>query len=277
MTLSFDDYLGNLTQLTEIVDPTLDTPESQEIRDAGDAIDSLTIVDKQNLAELLQGNPHWFRAFGLAVGLSQEKLKMTLRRHLGSSGWITKAKADPGELVDLLDTHYNLVELLEAQRNRSYSFGEMLVERAGSRRTAQGAANAGKLLEDALEEAANEVGLDYELRTRFVGRSGRTAPCDLAIPGGGEDAVIVVAAKAFDSTGSKLTDAMKEVEDMSNVRKPTQFVLAAIDGIGWMSRQSDLQKIHDLWADGSIDGMYTLSMIEQFKHDLAEFASLRGL
>jgi hypothetical protein len=46
--------------------------------------------------------------------------------------------------------------------------------------------------------------------------AGRTAPCDLAIPG--TDAVIVVAARGFDSTGSKLTDAVREVEEMTDVR-----------------------------------------------------------
>ena len=78
--------------------------------------------------------------------------------------------------------------------------------------------------------------MTYETRTRFEGRFGRTAPRDLAIAAGGAVAQIVVAAKAFDSTGSKLTDAVREVEEMADVRKGNQTVMAAIDGVGWLSR-----------------------------------------
>ncbi len=45
-------------------------------------------------------------------------------------------------------------------------------------------------------------------------------------------APIAVAAKGFDSTGSKLTDSVREVEAMADVRLPTQFIMVVIDGIG---------------------------------------------
>lgn len=93
-----------------------------------------------------------------------------------------------------------------------------------------------------------DLGLPYATRTRFEGRNSRTAPCDLAVPGAGGAAQIVVAAKAFDSTGSKLTDAVREMEEMADVRRPSQFVMAVIDGIGWLSRANDLRRIHALWV-----------------------------
>lgn len=89
--------------------------------------------------------------------------------------------------------------------------------------------------------------------------------------------MIVVAAKAFDSTGSKLTDAVHEIEEMASVRRPTQFVCAVIDGIGWKSRISDLKCIYDLWTNNSIDGMYTLATLPAFQKDLSEAAKLRRL
>ncbi len=67
-TTSFDDYVASLAQLTAIVDPTLDTPESQEIRDAGDAIDAMQSIDATTLVDLIRENPNWVRALGLAVG-----------------------------------------------------------------------------------------------------------------------------------------------------------------------------------------------------------------
>lgn len=57
---------------------------------------------------------------------------------------------------------------------------------------------------------------------------------------------IAVAAKGFDSTGSKLTDAVREVEEMADIRLPAQYIMVVIDGIGWKSRIGDLRKIYHL-------------------------------
>lgn len=88
---------------------------------------------------------------------------------------------------------------------------------------------------------------------------------------------LAVAAKGFDSTGSKLTDAVREIEEMADVRLPRQFVMAVIDGIGWKSRIADLRRLYDLWERQQIDGMYTLLTLDRFRADLAEAARLRGL
>jgi hypothetical protein len=86
-----------------------------------------------------------------------------------------------------------------------------------------------------------------------------------------------VAAKGFDSTGSKLTDAVREVEEMADVRLPTQFVMIVIDGIGWKSRIGDLRRIYQLWESQQIDGMYTLRSMDAFARDLENAARLRRL
>jgi hypothetical protein len=86
-----------------------------------------------------------------------------------------------------------------------------------------------------------------------------------------------VAAKGFDSTGSKLTDAVREVEEMAEVRLPTQFILAVIDGIGWKNRRADLRRIYQLQETKRIDGMYTLAMLDDFEADVRRAAQLRDL
>ena len=43
-----------------------------------------------------------------------------------------------------------------------------------------------------IEAIAKGLGLSYETRTRFVGRNGQTAPCDLVVPSG-QSADIAVA------------------------------------------------------------------------------------
>ena len=42
---------------------------------------------------------------------------------------------------------------------------------------------------------------------------------------------------------------------MAEVRKGNQAVMAAIDGVGWLSRANDPRKIHTLWTNGEIDGI----------------------
>lgn len=179
-------------------------------------------------------------------------------------------------MVAWFDSEYDVLRLLTVQLRRQYEFADVLVARAGSRVTATEAGKSGRRVEDEIEAIVQDLGLPYETRTRFTGRHDRTAPCDLVIPNNHE-AQIVVAAKGFDSTGSKLTDAVREIEEMAEVRLPRQFVLVVIDGIGWKSRVADLRRIHALWANQQIDGMYTLATLDQFRDELEEASRLRHL
>lgn len=269
MTLgTFDDYVDSLSQLSNPFDPTVPTAESEEIRTIASALATLGSVSRGSLSSFIQDDPEAVPVLGAAVGLTREKLKNVLRHHLGSAGWITLARDRPADVIDMLDEHYEVVRLVEDQRARTYDFGDVLVARAGTRRTATDAGATGRRVEDEIEQVAIDLGLPSKTRTRFIGRNGLSAPCDLAIPAGGSEALIVVAAKGFDSTGSKLTDAVREVEEMAEKRLPTQFVMAAIDGIGWKSRIRDLRRIYDLYTSQQIDGIYTLEGLGQFRIDL---------
>ncbi|UAK37576.1 hypothetical protein K8O93_21150 [Gordonia bronchialis] len=272
----FDNYLKTLGRLTSHVDPTASTPEAERIVAAVDRLGGLLDTDLTGLAAWVRDNPGEVPVLGLAVGLSQEKLKNALRDRFDTTGWHGLARSQPVELVSWLDAEFDLVRMLRVQMTRTYTFADILVARAGSRVTATRAGASGRRIEDEIEDIARDLGLDYTTRSRFTGRNGRTAPADLII-GDPETADIVVAAKGFDSTGSKLTDAVREIEEMAEVRLPKQLVLAVIDGIGWKSRQSDLRRIHQLWADRQIDGMYTLVGLDRFRDDVTEFAQLRRL
>lgn len=274
--VTFNEYLASLGTLSDHVDPTIPTDESEEIRLAAASLVELLTVDIEQVSLWIQDNSKMVPALALTVGLSRERLKNALRDRFGTSGWMTLGRTHPIELALWLDEEFDLLRLLELQRNRIYDFGDILVARAGTRVTATRAGRSGRRVEDEIEAVAKLLGLPYETRTRFPGRNGRTAPCDLVIPDA-ENATIVVAAKGFDSTGSKLTDAVREIEEMASVRRPNQFVLAVIDGIGWKSRQADLKRIHHLWETDEIDGMYTLASLDQFRIDLENAARLRGL
>jgi hypothetical protein len=273
---SFEEYVAGLGRMSAHVDPTVESSEGVIIQDAAQSIAALPELTAEVLGLWVSNHPDWVPTLGYAVGLSQEKLKNSLRHALGTNSWRKLALTQPDALVEYLESDFELLRSLEEQRNRTYDFGDILVARAGGRAFAIRAGASGRSLEDAIEDAAISLGLTYETRTKFRGRGSRTAPCDLVIPDATQ-ADIVVAAKGFDSTGSKLTDAVREIEEMAEVRLPRQVVIAVIDGIGWKSRQADLLRIHKLWVAQQIDGMYNLSTIGAFKEKLHESARVRGL
>ena len=274
---SFSAYVATLGRLTAHVDPTSATPEAAEIKKAALSLSQLPEVSEASLAAWVAANPSQAYVVALVVGLSQEKFKNTLNHHLGSTGWFTLSRKRSVEMIHMLETEFDLVRMLQTQLIRTYDFGDVLVARAGGRVMAHMGGRAGRHIEDEIEAIANDLGLECATRTRFTGRGSRTAPCDLAIPAGDASAQIVVAAKGFDSTGSKLTDAVREIEEMADVRLPTQFVMVVVDGIGWKSRQADLRRIYDHWAERHIDGMYTLASLDDFRTDLESAARLRQL
>lgn len=273
---SFDEYLSTLGRLSAHIDPTASTPEADDIKEAALSLTELESVDVSALTAWVQERPTSVPVLGLAVGLSQERLRNTLRNEFGTTGWVTLARTKAADLIAWLDRDFDLIRLLTMQQARDYVFGDVLVARAGTRVTATQAGISGRKVEDEIEAIASDLGLPHQVRTRFTGRNDRTAPCDLVVPDSGA-AQIVVAAKGFDSTGSKLTDAVREIQEMAEIRRPTQFVMAVIDGIGWKSRLSDLRRIHDLWVQGDIDGMYTLATLDVFRADLETAARLRHL
>ena len=272
----FDDYVASLGRLTAIVDPTASTPEAEAITEAVASLEQLPDVDASSLAWWARHNAQSVHVLGLAVGLGQEKLKAALTTEFGTAGFVTLARRQPTELIAMLDEQFDLLRLLRVQRNRTYGLADVLIARAGPRATASGGQASGRKIEDEISAIATDLGLPHTQRSRFTGRQGRTAPADLIVPDA-DNASIVVAAKGFDSTGSKLTDAVREIEEMAEVRLPRQYVFAVIDGIGWHRRKADLKKIHSLWANDHIDGMYTLASLDQFRADLRDAATRLGL
>jgi len=204
-------------------------------------------------------------------------LKNQLRHRLGTSSWNKLAKTDADRLIGMLD-EFDLVQRLSEQMHREWTLADVLLERyLWSQRGASGAIGRGRNVEDQVEAVVRRLDLPLALRTQFKGRGGLAAPCDLAIPAGGEQAQIVIAMKGFNSTGSKLSDAVREIVAMADVRLPQQFVFAVVDGIGWKSRQADLRRIYELWEQRSIDGLYTLAHLDRLEADLRDAARRLGL
>lgn len=182
---TFDEYVASLGHLTAHIDPTASTPEASAIKEAADSLTALPAISAESLAAWVAEHPQAVPALGLTVGLSRERLKNALKHAFGTSGWVTLTREHPADLVGMLDRDYDLIRQVETQRANAYTFGDVLVARAGTRVTATSAGVAGRKVEDEIEAIARDVGLACDTRTRFTGRNSRDAPCDLAIPNGG--------------------------------------------------------------------------------------------
>ena len=273
----FEDYVASLGRLTAVIDPTTSTPATDDIKDAVASLENLDGVDLDSLVAWAVAHPEQTYVLALAVGLSREKLANHLRNWFDTASW-RKATLDHGEeFIKKMNEEFDLVRLIRIQLNSTYTFADVLVARAGTRATATTAGQSGRRIEDELEAIALALKLPYAPRTRFEGRNRRTAPVDLAVPASGRACMIAVAAKGFDSTGSKLSDAVREIEEMADTRTGGQVALAVVDGIGWKGRLADLRRIWKLWDTGQIDGLYTLATLDRFRDDLDCFATLKSI
>jgi hypothetical protein len=252
-------------------------PSHAIIREAADHFVSMSDLDTTSLAAVIAQNPTWVPALGLVAGLSQERLKNELRHRFRTSGWVTLARKHSSELVAYLASEFQLLDKLKVERDKRHTLADVLLARAEGRQSAGGAVSRGRDVEDQIQSIVEGLGVSYRLRTTFRGRGGCEAPCDFAIPGSGEEARIVCAAKGFNSTGSKLTDSVREVIAMADCRLPRQYVFAVVDGIGWRSRQADLRRLYELWIAQKIDGLFTLNMLSQFKAALQDAIARLGL
>lgn len=279
-SISFDAFVAGLSSLATAAS-TAETAVAETLtRQAAEVaagLNTLQEVSVETLAALLKEHPTWVPLVASCVGLGLEQLKRQLEHRLGTSGWLTLARRRPEQLVVVLDEAFGVVAAVREQRARQWSFADVLIERARwSQRSASRSIVRGRKLENVVEEVVRALGLTYAMRVRFRGQGGRDAPCDFAIPGGASDALIVGAVKGFDSTGSKLSDAVREIKEMAETRLPRQFVFAFVDGIGWRGRRADLKRIYDLWANQEIDGLYSLGTVEVFQNDLAQAARRLG-
>lgn len=274
---TFEEYRDSIGQVSVHVSPLATTAAAERIQAAAASLARLPELEVDTVTGWLQRDPARAEALTLSVGLTSERTKRNLQAQFGTASMTALVRSGARQVVEWLDAEFDLIASLRVQLGRQYTFGDVLVARAGSRVRAASAGEQGRSVEDRIEDIARELGLTTQVRTRFTGRGGRDAPCDLLVVDDAGTEHIAVAAKGFDSTGSKLTDAVREIADMADVRLPRQAILAVVDGIGWLARQADLRRIHQMRATDQIDGLYTIATLETFRQDLARFAQLRGL
>jgi hypothetical protein len=266
---TFEEYLASLSPVSAF--PAGGDPADLELCErATDVVSSMDPLDPPKLATAISSEPDLLPVLAAVAGLSQERFKGWLKANFGTAGWITLGRQSALNVVTAMQDQFDLLDRLRDQSAREWTWADVLAQVMSPRSRAGSAIQQGRDLEDQVEAAINAVSLPFVARTRFVGANALSAPADFAIPGGGEESLIAVAVKGFDSTGSKLTDARREIEEMATIRKPGQYIFAVIDGHGWARRQGDLRRIHNLWETDRIEGLFSQVSLPDFQLSLQD-------
>lgn len=267
---TFEEYLASLSPVSPVA-PVGGVPIDLELCERATAlIRSLDPLNTTNLAGAVSREPHLLSVIAAVAGLSQERFKGWLKANFDTAGWIKLGRERSVEVVDALQEQFDVLGLLREQAVRDWTWADVLAQVMSPRSRAGSAIQQGRDLEDQVEAAIRAVSLPFVARTSFVGTNGSLAPADFAIPGSGDAAMIAVAVKGFDSTGSKLSDARREIEEMATIRRPSQYIFAVIDGEGWARRQGDLRRIHELWANDRIEGLFNQNSLTDFREALQD-------
>lgn len=266
--LEYVDLLSAVGELQIAVDP-----ESLHLcREATAAMLALDPFTSETLAQLFGERPAYVEVAAIAVGLPRERFKTWLKDRFDTAGWVTLARQRAPELVDAMNEDFALLEFLAGERHREWTWGDALAMAMAGRRSARGAVAQGRALEDEVEAILDGLGLTFEARTFFEGSGRETAPADFVVRNADGDVQIAIAVKGMDSTGSKLTDAAREIESMATVRTPGQYVFAVVDGLGWKRRVSDLRRILKLADSRRIEGVYSRATFDELTLKLRDAA-----
>lgn len=266
---TFEEYLASLSQVSKFraggVPADLDLCQR-----ATKIVGSLEPLDATNLAAAASREPELLPVIAAVAGLSQERFKGWLKASFGTAGWIVLGRERALDVITAMQDQFDILDSLREQSTRDWTWADVLAQVMSPRSRAGSAVQQGRDLEDQVEAAINAVPLPFVARTRFIGTNALSAPADFAIPGGEEEALIAIAVKGFDSTGSKLTDARREIEEMATIRTPGQYIFAVIDGHGWARRQGDLRRIHELWATNRIEGLFNQKSLAELRTALLD-------
>lgn len=214
----------------------------------------------------------------LFLGLSKDGFEATMIKILGKGrAGIKSYRQEPETYVAAL-VQIGLLEAMQQEVNRELSWYDVLLERLRSGRgSAVSGQKRGRFVEDFVEDIVQRVfGDQFDSRCNFEGQRGQSAKCDVAIPNRQRPA-IVIEAKGYDATGSKMTDVIGDIEKIITVKRPDTAFMLFTDGISWMQRRSDFVKIVEYQNQGDITKIYTQKLAAAFEEDLQTLKREYGL
>jgi hypothetical protein len=235
-----------------------------------DRLDSLTI-DKDLIKAILVEDPYALDVFRLFLDLSQDILANEMKAR-GVKGDFTsirsKCKNDSENIARIL-VELGVADAIATHRSHKWTLQDVLWDRYGHMRgRAMTAQKRGATLEDAVEsiliELKEEIGMTFDRGGNFVNRSGEQAKADFTVPSR-EVPRIIIEAKGYEATGSKLTDVLGDILKVLRVKDEDSHYFFITDGIGWYRRLSDLKKIVEHHQRGNIEMIYTISTLPNLK------------
>lgn len=226
----------------------------------------------RDLEHEFRTNPIFLDVCRLFIGRAQEPVAHEICAKLGRSsgnwGDLKKtARRDPAKMAAVM-VSLELPGLIADQLNRVWRAQDVLVERYQlTRGRAMSGQSRGRSLENDVDRVLAELGIGCEKRKTFTGREGKTAKCDFAVPSKNHPKV-VIEAKGFEATGSKLTDFLGDVLKISEAKAYHMYFFVVTDGRGWHNRESDLKRLIGFHHDGLIDMIYTRARLAELGRDV---------
>ncbi len=235
---------------------------------------------RDDIAGIVEGGPFddGMLILRLFLGLSKDRFTAVMTNALGSDGsGSTRYKKDKEVFLNAL-TDVGVLDAMGIEVNKPMHWSDTLVERLRSGRGSAISGQArGRGVEDNVEAVIRKVfGTSYATRVTFSGKPGKVAKCDFAIPGR-DTPRIVLEAKGYGATGSKMTDIIGDIEKIIDAKRGNTFFLFFTDGLTWQQRQSDLRKIIAYQNNGDIMRIYTFAMLTEFEDDLRKLKQECGL
>ncbi|OGR28902.1 MAG: hypothetical protein A2X83_08375 [Desulfuromonadales bacterium GWD2_54_10] len=214
--------------------------------------------------------PNFLDICRLFFGHSQETVAHMICEQLGgkSMGFVklrSLAQKEPEKMAAVME-ELELPDLIFNYTSKKWTTKDILIERYKmSRGRAIAGQSRGRGLEDEVQNVLSEKGIPFQRGVTFTGKKGQTAKCDFCIPTK-DHPKIVLEAKGFEATGSKLTDFLGDVLKIGRAKEFQMYFFVVTDGRGWHNRQSDLKKLVEFHEEGLLDMIYTRARL----HDLVD-------
>lgn len=228
-------------------------------------------VDQKVIEDILRHEPYALDVFRLFLDISQDILSNEMRARGITGGFDSirrKCSTDTDKIAAVLE-ELGIIEAIETHRAHEWTLQDVLWDRYGHMRgRAMTAQNRGAALEDAVEVILKELQKEGVLSSyikggNFINSSGKEAKADFMIPSRNVPSIIIEA-KGYEATGSKLTDVLGDILKVG-IKDPETHYFFVTDGIGWYRRQSDLLKIVESQKQGHIEMIYTMKTLPGLK------------
>lgn len=149
------------------------------------------------------------------------------------------------------------VHTIGAHLRKRWTIRDVLLERYqfGRGRAVKGQLR-GRSLENEVEQRLRRLGVPYVARVTFIGRDGKQAKADFAIPGA-QRPKIIIESKVYEATGSKQTDVLGDILKIVEARDYLTYFFVVTDGLGWHNRVSDLRHLVEFQQRGMVSMIFT--------------------